>query len=155
MGGRGRGVILPFSKKGRPVTNYREMSKTAKGGAQNSIAVVDRTGKLRSPLNFPHQDEDKLKRTGNKFYIHISETKIKYIYIYVHIYIISRLDVYVPTLRRTQVVTNKKASVLSFIKLLTLATFHDEMFRTLLRSDSSFTWRPLPFIRQANRRSLN
>ena len=157
IGGRGRRVILPFSTKGKPVTNYREMSKTAKGDAQTCIAVVGRTGKIQNPVTIPHQDEDKLKRTGNKFDTHISETKIKfmYIYIYIYIYIKRRLGIYVPTSRRTQTMSKKKVSVLRFIKLLTLANFHEKMFRNLLRNDSSFTWRPLPFIRQSNRRSLN
>jgi hypothetical protein len=35
------------------VANCREMSKTAKGDAQNCIAVVDRTRKVQSPLSIP------------------------------------------------------------------------------------------------------
>jgi hypothetical protein len=77
-------VILPFSTKGKRVTNYREMSKTAKGDVQNCTAVVGRTRKLQNPLSIPHQDEDKLKRTGKKSDTHLSETKIKYIYMYIY-----------------------------------------------------------------------
>jgi hypothetical protein len=105
------------------------MSKTAKGDAQTCIAVVGRIGKIQNPLSIPHQDEDKLNKTGNKFDTHISETKITlyiFIYIYIYIYMLRKLGIYVPTSRRTQTMSNKKASVLRFIKLLTLANFHEK-----------------------------
>jgi len=80
------GGDFAVSTKGKPVTNYREMSKTTKGDAQTCIAVVGRTGKLQNALNIPHRDEDKIKRIGNKFDAHISENKIKFWYIYVYIH---------------------------------------------------------------------
>jgi hypothetical protein len=71
-------VILPFSTKWRLVTKSREVSKNATRDARNCIPVVGRKGKLQSPLSDPHQEEDQLKTTGNKFDTHISENNIKF-----------------------------------------------------------------------------
>jgi len=79
-------VNLPFNTKGKPVTNYREMSKTAKGDAQSCVVLVGCTGKLQSrPEYLPIKTKTNLKGLVINLILIYRRLRLNlYIYIYIH-----------------------------------------------------------------------